>query len=78
MNEGTPKTLRKAIFDAFMAKETPVSHELMEEIEARIKDYCSQKFQLYMAPALEDDLIKRTIDQTTKTLWLKLFGEKLQ
>jgi hypothetical protein len=76
---GTPKTLRLAIFSAFEDKGQIVPHDLMIQIEARLKEYLAHKFQLYRSPvdgfgAITD----ANVDEKICELWFKIFGEKLQ
>jgi len=84
----TPKTLKEALrngLDDAEAEATAKSEmdegELSPDeydaiIQKHIRDFLSQKFQLFIGHSKPDE-VQGTIDATARLLWLKITGETI-
>jgi hypothetical protein len=70
-NKGTPKSLKEAVFNAFEENGTIVSEKLLNSIVTHLRDYMSQKFQLYWDVEAE---VRGVTMLPVRTLWEKIIG----
>jgi hypothetical protein len=73
MQRGTPKTLTEAIRNGLEDLDHVPNIDDAQIIEAHIKDFLSQKFQLFMLPP-EPSHTDKIAAMTAEMLWAKIIG----